>query len=101
MTKLALLVGACLLALSLPGCTTSGQLTPAAQTDIQTALDTGCPTINALQPSVVTAFNGNVQTAYRALLLACPPNPAPTNPVIAGMDILDAITLLQPYLKKS
>lgn len=87
------------LALALVGCTSTGQLTPAAQADVQTALNTTCPLAAALQPSVVASFNGNVKTAYNAVMLACPPNPPPTNPVVIGVDVLNAITLLQPYLK--
>jgi hypothetical protein len=85
-------------ALALSGCA-GGQLTPAAQADIQSALDAYCPTVAALQPNVTSTFNGNVATAYNAVLLACPPNPAPTNPVVIGMDILDAIAIIKPYLK--
>src|SRR5258708_21516931 len=78
-----LLSGAALLALAptlLVGCA-NGQLTPQAQSQIQTALDEICPTATALQPSVVATFNGNVKTVYNAVLLACPPNPPPTNPI--------------------
>jgi hypothetical protein len=97
--KPALAVGALALAAALSACA-NGQLTPVAQQDIQTALNVACPVITALQPSVAATFNGNVRTAYNAVLLACPPNPPPTSPVIIGIDILDAIQILQPYLKK-
>jgi hypothetical protein len=97
--KLALPLALALVALSLAGCA-GGQLTPAAQADIQGALDAICPTATALQPSVVATFNGNVRTAYNAILLACPPNPPPTNPVVIGVDILDAVQILAPYVKK-
>ena len=97
-----LLTGAALLALApalLAGCA-NGQLTPQAQSQIQAALNAICPTATALQPSMVATFNGNVKTAYNALLLACPPNPPPTNPVVIGVDILDAVQILAPYLKR-
>jgi hypothetical protein len=97
-----LLIGATLLALApalLAGCA-GGQLTPQAQAQIQAALDAICPTATALQPSVVATFNGNVKTAYNALLLACPPNPPPTNPIVIGVDILDAVQILAPYVKR-
>lgn len=90
-------LGALALALSLGACA-NGQLTPQAQADIQAALDSVCPIATALQPSVVATFNGNVKTAYNAVLKACPPNPPPTNPVVIGIDILDAIQILAPYI---
>jgi hypothetical protein len=90
-------------ALLLGGCGANGQLTPTARADIQAALNDACPLVSALQPSVAAAFNGNVQAAYSAVVLACPPNPPPTNPVVLGMDLLDALAILKPYLpaKKS
>jgi hypothetical protein len=97
-----LLIGAASLALVpalLVGCA-NGQLTPQAQSQVQTVLDEICPTATALQPSVVATFNGNVKTAYNAVLLACPPNPPPTNPVVIGVDILDAVQILAPYIKR-
>jgi hypothetical protein len=99
--KLASLAGAvaCALSIGLAGCA-GGQLSPQAQADIQTALNDVCPTMTALQPSVVATFNGNVKTAYNAVLMACPPNPPPTNPVVIGIDVLDAIQIIQPYLRK-
>ena len=97
-----LLIGAALLALVptlLAGCA-NGQLTPQAQSQIQAVLDEICPTATALQPNVVATFNGNVKTAYNALLLACPPNPPPTNPIVIGIDILDAVQILAPHVKR-
>lgn len=76
----------------------TGDLSPATQADIQADLNAACPIISALQPTIVAGFNSNVATAYKAVLLACPPNPPPTNVVVLGVDIFEAFTLLQPYL---
>ena len=98
--KIALAATISLAIASLAGCA-DGQLTPQAQADIQTALDDVCPTATALQPTAVATFNGNVKAAYNAILLACPPNPPPTNPIVIGIDILDAIQIAAPYIKKA
>src|ERR1700744_1828096 len=98
--KIALVATLSLAVALLAGCA-SGQLTPQAQADIQTALDDICPTATALQPAAVAAFNSNVKTAYSAILLACPPNPPPTNPIVIGIDILDAVQIAAPYIKKA
>ena len=42
-----------------------------------------------------------MKAAYNAILLACPPNPPPTNPIVIGIDILDAIQIAAPYIEKA
>ena len=95
--KIASLAALILAAVFLAACN-GGQITPDQQALIQSDLDTFCPVLAALQPATVQAFNGNVAKAYNTLSLACPPNPPPTNWVVIGADMLDAVTVIQPYI---
>lgn len=90
-------LGALLLAASPQSCT---QITPEDQALIQSDLDTFCPVLGAIDPSIRQVGNGNVVKALNTIELACPPNPPPTNWVVIGVDLLDAVTVIQPYVNK-
>ena len=89
-----------LVAAGLAGCASTGQLTPAAQTQVTDAFNTVCPgvTSGALD-QVAGQFNAKVKSAYAAAQQICA-NGAPTNLVVAGMDIVTLQTALAPYLSK-
>ena len=89
-----------LTALSLSGCASTGELTPAAQASVTAAFNNVCPAVasGALDP-LSAKFNANVQAAYASAKTICA-NGAPTNIVVAGLDILAVEPLLAPYLAK-
>lgn len=87
-------------ALGLAACANSFQLTPAAQTEITKAYNAVCPgvTSGALDP-LAAGFNARVQSAYAAAKTICAQG-APTNLVVAGLDILSVEPLLAPWLAR-
>jgi hypothetical protein len=95
--KLPVFMGAVALALCSAACTSTGALAPAAQSDITTALAVACPVVAALNGKVPS--DANSQAAYSLLASLCPPNPAPTNAVVAALDILNAYEVLKPLVK--
>ena len=90
-----------LAALSLAGCTSTGQLTSAALTEVTSAYDEICPAVQSggLDP-VIATLNANVQKSYAAAKQICGAG-APANIVVAGLDILAIEPLLAPYLAKA
>jgi hypothetical protein len=88
---------ACALSVGLAGCSNSVTLSPGAQATEAQILAEICPVVADAAP-YVGQFNGNVQKAYATLSLACPPNPAPTNLVIALADLQAAYSILQPVV---
>ena len=89
-----------LASLSLAGCASTGALTPAAQASVTAAFNNVCPAVTsgALDP-LSAKFNANVQAAYASAKTICA-NGAPTNIVVAGLDIMAVEPLLEPYLAK-
>ena len=85
-------------ALLLSACSANLTLTPTAQADIQTALNAACPVLAAVQSAAVKP-NARQVAAMNTLALACPPNPAPTNAVVAATDLLAAAQILAPLAK--
>lgn len=85
---------------SLAGCASTGQLTPAAQAQVTTAFNEICPAVTSggLDPIMAT-LNQNVQNAYAAAKQICAAG-APTNIVVAGLDIVTIEPLLAPYASK-
>jgi hypothetical protein len=79
------------------GCTSTGALAPAAQSDIDTALAVACPVAAALSGKVPS--DADSQAAYSLLVSLCPPNAPPTNAVVAALDILNAYEVLKPLVK--
>lgn len=71
-----------------------------AQADVQSALNTACPVYAALVPSLPPNLSTVQKAAVQTLAGICPPNPPPTNAVVAATDILAAYEALQPLLAK-
>ena len=82
----------------LASCSASGQLNAGAASDLQSALAIGCPIVSTIKASAPN-LNAYQQSALTTLALACPPNPPPSNAVIATSDIIAAATTLAPLLK--
>ena len=93
-------LSALLCALGLAGCSaTTGTLTPAAQTTVQQYLDAYCPVEAAVRVQA-QAGSASVKAADKVLQSACPPNPAPTNAVVAAVDLLNAYNVIAPLVAK-
>jgi hypothetical protein len=81
------------------GCTSTGQLTPAASTAVTTAYNNVCNALPALGP-VSTTMNADAKNAYGHAQTICAVG-APTNAIAAGVDILAIENALLPYFKKA
>ena len=95
--KALALASAVALVLFCGACTSTGGLAPAAQSDVTAALAVACPVAAALNGKIPS--DANSQAAYSLLASLCPPNPAPTNAVVAALDILNAYEVLKPLVK--
>jgi hypothetical protein len=84
---------------ALAGCTSTGQLTPAATADITAAYDNVCAALPALGP-VSATMNADAKNAYAQAQTICAAG-APTNAIVAGVDIVAIENALLPYFKKS
>jgi hypothetical protein len=84
---------------TLAGCTSAGQITPAASAAISTAYDDVCNALPALGP-VSATMNGDAKNAYAQAQTICAAG-APTNAIAAGVDILAVESALLPYFKKA
>ena len=88
------------LALALAGCASTGALTPAAQTQVTAAFNAVCPGVSSgALDALMATENQNVQNSYAAAKQICAAG-APTNLVVAGMDILTLQSVLAPYLSR-
>jgi hypothetical protein len=83
----------------LAGCSATGQLTPAASADINTAYDDVCAALPALGPASAT-MNALAKNAYAQAQTICAAG-SPTNAVTAGVDILAIESALLPYFSKA
>lgn len=83
---------------ALGGCSPSGQLTPTAALTVTNAYNNVCAALPALGPTSAT-MNANAKNAYAQASAICA-NGAPTNAIVAGIDILAIENALLPYLKK-
>jgi hypothetical protein len=81
----------------LAGCTSTGQLTPAASTAVTAAYDNICNALPALGP-VSATMNADAKNAYAQAQTICAAG-APTNAIAAGVDILAVEIALLPYFK--
>jgi hypothetical protein len=97
--KTLLAAGVAALALCSAACTSTGALAPAAQSDITQALAIACPVESAVHAQVAAQNSADVTAADTLLVSLCPPNPAPTNAVVAALDILNAYEVLKPLAK--
>jgi hypothetical protein len=84
---------------ALAGCTSTGQLTPAATADITAAYDNVCAALPALGPAAAT-MNADARNAYAQAQTICAAG-APTNAIVAGVDILAIENALLPYFTKA
>jgi hypothetical protein len=84
---------------ALAGCTSAGQLTPAASTAINVAYNDVCNALPALGP-VSATMNADAKNAYVQAQTICAAG-APTNAVAAGVDVLAIESALLPYFKKA
>jgi hypothetical protein len=89
----ASLLAAAALTLCLSACSPAGGLSPAAQADVANALAVSCPAVAAAQGRI--PGDPDSQAAYSLLVGVCPPNPPPTNAVVAAIDILNAYDALK------
>jgi hypothetical protein len=84
---------------ALAGCTSAGQLTPAASAAINVAYNDVCNALPALGP-VSATMNADAKNAYAQAQTICAAG-APTNAIAAGVDILAIENALLPYFKKA
>ncbi len=84
---------------SLVGCASGGGVGPQTAADIENVLSVACPAVSAIQSSRLS-LNAYQKSAVQTLALACPPNPPPTNAIVAANDLVAAFSILQPLLSK-
>lgn len=87
-----------LIALACAGCSSVGQLTPSAALAVSNAYTAVCANLPAVGP-ISSTLNAKAQAAYAQAQMICS-NGAPTNAVVAGIDILAIESALLPYFKK-
>ena len=86
--------------LGLAGCSaTTGTLTPAAQATVTQYLASYCP-VEAAVRAQAQAGSASVKAADSLLQSVCPPNPAPTNAVVAVVDLVQAYAVIAPLVAK-
>ena len=87
-------------AIGLAGCSaTTGTLTPAAQATVAQYLASYCPVEVAIRAQA-QAGNAKFKAADNLLQSVCPPNPAPTNSVVAVIDLVNAYAVIAPLISK-
>jgi hypothetical protein len=99
--KLIVFAAAGLAALAaLDGCSSTATLDPAAQAAVTNAYNAICPAVSpGGLDAIVATLNQNTQNAYAAAKQICSAG-APTNVVVAGLDIVTIEPLLAPYTSK-
>jgi len=83
---------------SLAGCQSNGQRSPTVSGGINTVYTDLCAGLPALGP-ISGTLNGQLQNDYAEAVKICEAG-SPTNPVIAGLDILAIDAALAPYFAK-
>jgi hypothetical protein len=83
----------------LAGCTSTGQLTPAASAAVTAAYNNVCNALPALGP-VSATMNADAKNAFAQAQTICAAG-TPTNAIAAGVDILAVENALLPYFKKA
>jgi hypothetical protein len=83
---------------SLAGCNSNGSVSVSVASNIQSALNVGCPILATVQASNLS-LNSTQKASETVLALACPPNPAPTSALVAVADLISAYTILQPLVR--
>jgi hypothetical protein len=85
---------------ALGGCSSTATLDPAAQAAVTNAFNAICPAVSSGGlDAVVATLNLNTRNAYAAAKQICAAG-APTNIVVAGLDIVTIEPLLAPYTSK-
>jgi hypothetical protein len=84
---------------ALAGCSATGQLTPAATADINTAYADVCAALPTVGPASAT-MNALAKNAYAQAQTICAAG-SPTNAIAAGVDILAIENALLPYFSKA
>lgn len=92
-------LGGVALSAALAGCDTPGSLDPAVALQVANAYNDVCAALPALGP-VSANLSANAKSAYASAQQICS-NGAPTNAVVAGVDILAIESALLPYFKKA
>ena len=83
---------------SLAGCQSNGQLPPSASADISTLYTELCAGLPALGP-ISGTLNAQLRNDYAQAVTICAAG-SPTNPVVAGLDIIAIDAALAPYFAK-
>lgn len=97
--KIALIAGLGIAALGFAGCSSTASLNSSASTTVTTAYNSICPAISTgAYDAVFVKMNAQVQTDYAAAKQICAIG-APTNAVVAGMDIIALQSVLAQYVK--
>lgn len=99
MTPFKSILALAALSTALAGCTSAGQLTPAAQAGVNAAYYDVCAALPALAPASAT-LNALARNAYAQGQTMCAAG-APTNAIAAGVDILATENALLPYFRKA
>ena len=99
MTPFKSIFGLATVCAALAGCTSTGQFTSTASADITTAYNNVCAALPAMGPASAT-MNADAKNAYAQAQTICASG-APTNAVIAGVDILAVESALLPYFHKA
>jgi hypothetical protein len=87
-----------LAAACLAGCQSNGQLSPTVSADVNTVYTDLCAALPALGP-ISGTLNGQLQNDYAQAVKICAAG-SPTNPIVAGLDILAIDAALAPYFAK-
>ena len=82
--------------LSAAGCASNGVLNASASSAVTTAYNAVCPSVAAL---AALPKNAGQTSAYNAAVTICA-SPAPTNVIVAGLDIIAVDAALAPLLSK-
>jgi len=85
-------------AASLSGCQSNGQLSPSASVDVSTLYAELCAGLPALGP-ISGTLNAQLRNDYAQAVTICAAG-SPTNPVVAGLDIIAIDAALAPYFAK-
>lgn len=99
MIKHTAIAAICTAAVALVGCNTPGSLDPSAALVVSQAYTNICAALPALDP-VSASMNANAKNAMATAHQICA-NGAPTNAVVAGIDILAMESALLPYFTKA
>ncbi len=87
-----------LVAASLGGCQSNGQHSPSASADVCVLYTELCAGLPALGP-ISGTLNAQLRNDYAQAVTICAAG-SPTNPVVAGLDVISIDAALAPYFAK-